>query len=79
LPWLPIGIKVNHCSMNVLGQLLVEKGGSMNHNAQPNQIEHALKQKGCDQKDRKRNQRRHAAAGEHTIVNLEHVKRSREH
>ena len=65
--------------MHDLAEMVVDQGGGADDDARPDQFEQALETVGADEKYRQRDQRGNAAAGEHPIVNLEHVERPGQH
>ena len=66
-------------SMDRGAQMVVEQHGAARDDARANEIEHALKGVGADQHDRQSEQGGHTAARQHAVVNLKHVKRTRQH
>ena len=71
--------KADHRAMNGHGKALIEQRRRADNHARADQIERALECIGADQKDRERDQRRHAPAAQDPIVDLQHVERAGEH
>jgi hypothetical protein len=69
----------HHRAMNRRSQMLIEQSRRANDNAGADHVEHALECERADQNDRERDQRRHAAARQDPIVDLQHVERSGQH
>jgi hypothetical protein len=57
-------------------QPLVQSRGDAHHDARTNDVQHALEGKQRQRQDREGNQRRHAPAREHAVIDLEHVERA---
>ena len=71
--------EADHRAMHGQREALVEQRRGADHDARADQVEGALEGIGADQEDRKRDQRRHAPAAQHPVVDLQHVERAGEH
>ena len=71
--------QADHRAVHRQGEALVEHRSGPHHHARADQVEGPLEGIGADQKDRKSNQRRHAPAAQHPVVDLQHVERAGEH
>src|SRR5262249_37288438 len=60
-------------------EVLIEQGCCPHDHARANEIKRALEGVSTDKKNREDNQRRHASAAQHPIVDLQHVERAGEH
>ena len=69
----------DHRAMHRQREALVEHRSGPHHHARADQVEGPLEGIGADQEDRKSNQRRHAPAAQHPVVDLQHVERAGEH
>jgi hypothetical protein len=77
---MPVGDReADHRGVRAQRQALVEQRRRPRDQARADDVEHALERVSADQEHGERHQRRHAAARQHAVVDLQHVERAGQH